>query len=258
MVTHYKGIEVHYDRQGEGDVLVLLHGFLESSEMWRPLAMEFKNSHCVFSIDLPGHGHTGCLGYVHSMESMAEVVLHVLSLYSVDTYRLIGHSMGGYVALALANMDPERVNGLCLMNSTYESDSEERCEMRQRAIEMAKTNYKQVVQLSFSNLFAPESKITYKHAYDQAMRLALNTPLQGYIAAQNGMLLRKNHLHTFLNANGPKAVVLGKKDSLVHAKTITKRLSQTDVEICLLSGGHMSHIEDFYDLSYFLLRFIEY
>jgi pimeloyl-ACP methyl ester carboxylesterase len=258
MVTHYKGIEVHYEMQGSGDVLVLLHGFLECLAMWRPLQMEFKNSHCVLTIDLPGHGKTGCLGYVHSMETMAEVVLHVLNINAIDKGRFIGHSMGGYVALAIADMAPKRVDGLCLMNSTYEADTEERQELRKRSVELAKINYEQLIRLSFSNLFAPESKVTHKNEYAQAMKLALKTPVQGYIAAQNGMLLRKDHLQTFLKAKGPKAVVIGKKDSIVNTKAITETLAETDIKICHLSGGHMSHIEDLYDLSLFLLRFIEF
>jgi len=256
MISEYKGIDIHYEKSGSGEALVLLHGFLETMEMWKDLVAEFKTTHTVLSMDLPGHGSTGSLGYVHSMERMAEVVIHVMEQEGITEARFIGHSMGGYVALALACMRPDLVNGLCLMNSTFEADSDERRELRERAIAMAKTNYKNLVRMSFTNLFAPVSRISYKKDFETAMAIALKTPVQGYIAAQAGMQKREDHLETFLSARGPKAMVIGKQDGLVDAEQLKNKLAITEVEICELSGGHMSHIENMYDLSVFLLRFI--
>jgi pimeloyl-ACP methyl ester carboxylesterase len=256
VIFQYKDIEVYYELVGQGEALVLLHGFLESSSMWHPLVAEFKHSHQVLSIDLLGHGKTGCLGYVHRMEDMANCVLALLDELQINTAKFIGHSMGGYVALALCRSRPQMVSGLCLMNSTFEADSDEKIKIRQRSIEMAKTNYENLVRLSFSNLFAPKSRTSFKRAFEEALAQALNTPVQGYIAAQAGMQLRSNHYKTFLEIKGPKALVIGKKDTLVDAQTLKKQLEHAEVRIGELSGGHMSHIEDLYDLSYFLLRFI--
>ncbi len=253
----YKGIKAYYEEFGEGEAIVLLHGFLETSTMWHYLVGEFKHTHRVITIDLPGHGKTGCLGYVHSMEEMAQLVMHLLQHLSVSTAKFIGHSMGGYVALAIAHMKPSFVSGLCLMNSTFQEDSEERKELRQRSIEMAKTNYENLVRLSFSNLFAPESRTTFKNQFEDALEVALQTPVQGYIAAQNGMQLRKNHLESFLKVQGPKALIIGSKDTIVDGEFLKSTVQDADVSVCELSGGHMSHIENMYDLTYFLLHFIQ-
>ncbi|MEM1001118.1 MAG: alpha/beta hydrolase [Bacteroidota bacterium] len=256
MFYEYRGIRVYYEITGEGDSLVLLHGFLESSTMWKPLTFEFKHTHQVISIDLLGHGQTECLGYIHKMEDMANMVISLLNDLEVQEAKFIGHSMGGYVALAINHLKPELVAGLCLMNSTFEADSEEKKQIRQRSIEMAKINYDNLVRISFSNLFAPESRTSFKNAYNKALAIALKTPVQGYIAAQAGMQLRSNHEASFLKIKGPKALVIGKKDSLVDWKNLIKLLKNTPVKICHLSGGHMSHIEDLCELTYFLLRFI--
>lgn len=243
--------------RGSGKVLVLLHGFLESLEMWKSIESQLSASHQVISIDLLGHGKTDCLGYIHPMELMAEQVIHVMEQHDVERAKFIGHSMGGYVALAIAHLRPDLIEGICLMNSTFEADSKERRIIRQRAIEMAKTDYEQLVRLTFSNLFAAESRINYKEDYGQALTHALQTPVQGYVAAQKGMQDRKNHLQTFLNIRGPKAMVFGKKDTVITASAIKKSIEQTEVALCELSGGHMSHIEDLYELSLFLNLFIE-
>ena len=253
----YKGIDVYYKVSGEGETIVLLHGFLETSAMWHYLVGEFKHTHQVITIDLPGHGQTGCIGYVHSMEEMAQMVMYLLEHLSVQKAKFIGHSMGGYVALAITHKNPTLVSGLCLMNSTFLEDSDERKVLRQRSIEMAKTNYENLVRLSFSNLFAPESRTTFKHQFEEALELALQTPVQGYIAAQSGMQLRKNHLQSFLEVKGPKAIIIGKKDTIVDGAFLKSSVMKTDVSICELSGGHMSHIENMYDLTYFLLQFIQ-
>lgn len=256
MQISFRQSQIFYETYGEGDAIVLLHGFLETSAMWAPLISEFKLTHQVICIDLPGHGQSECLSYIHTMEDMAKVVLAVLNFCKIEEAAFIGHSMGGYVALALAAQQPGLVIKLCLMNSTFEADSLERKANRERAIAMAKRNYDNLVKLSFSNLFAPESRITFKHELEKALELALQTPVQGYIAAQIGMSKRQPHKTTFLNVPGPKALVIGQKDNLVdtaHLKTI---LQNEAVEICELSGGHMSHIENTCDLTYFLLRFI--
>lgn len=80
----------------------------------------------IICIDLLGHGHTGCLGYVHSMELMAETVEAVLKHLKITRSTFIGHSMGGYVALAFAEKNPDALRGLCLMNSTASPDTLEK------------------------------------------------------------------------------------------------------------------------------------
>jgi hypothetical protein len=85
----------------------------------------------------------------------------------------------------------------------------------------------------------------------------LQTPVQGYVAAQKGMQDRKNHLQTFLRIRGPKAMVFGKKDTVINTSAIKKSIEHTEVALCELSGGHMSHIENMYELSLFLNHFIE-
>ena len=89
---------------------------------------------------------------------MANAVLQVLNHLKVKKAKFIGHSMGGYVALALAEKEPKLFTGLCLMNSTFEADGKERKILRTRAIKIAHTNYKNLIRMSFANLFAPKSK----------------------------------------------------------------------------------------------------
>jgi pimeloyl-ACP methyl ester carboxylesterase len=257
MKLEYKNITINYTISGAGSTIVLLHGFLETIAMWNALIPELHKNHQVICIDLLGHGQTDCLGYVHTMEVMSDAVFAVLTHHNVKQADFIGHSMGGYVALALSEKEPQLFKGLCLMNSTYEADDDQRKLIRTRANSMAQTHYKSLVRMSFANLFAPKSRVSYKEAYEEALHLALQTPVQGYIAAQEGMMLRPNRFEIFKNLKGKKLLITGKKDALINSKKLSNLIKGTNIDFKELSEGHMSHIENKSELSYFILRFIE-
>jgi len=257
MTLNYKNITINYTVEGEGCPLILLHGFLENIDMWKSFVPQLSNNRKVICIDLLGHGKTGCLGYIHSMETMADAVYAVLRELQVDKISCIGHSMGGYVALALAEKYKDLVEDLCLMNSTFEADDNERKILRARAAQMATTNYENLVRMSFVNLFATESKEKFKSEIDIALKLGLKTPVQGFIAGHKGMAIRPNRHKVFKTVKGKKAIVIGKKDWIVDQDLLINKTKNTDTEIVLLSEGHMSHIENMEELSYFLLRFVE-
>lgn len=257
MILEHKGIQINYYVEGKGDAIILLHGFLENSSMWSSLIPEITKTHKTISIDLLGHGKTDCLGYIHSMELMAEIVEAVLIYLKIKKSIFIGHSMGGYVALAFAEKNPEALNGLCLMNSTFEADDNERKLLRTRANDMVKSNFKNMVRMSFTNLFSNESKILYKKELDSALNEALKTSLQGYIACNEGMKIRKNRAKLFINLPIKKSIIIGIKDPVIEPESIKKQLINSDVEIIEFPDGHMSHIENTKELAYNVLRFIE-
>jgi pimeloyl-ACP methyl ester carboxylesterase len=257
MILEHKGIPVFYTDQGSGEPIVLLHGFLESSSMWKYLIPEITKTHRAITIDLLGHGQTGCLGYVHSMELMAETVEAVLHTLKIEKFTCIGHSMGGYVALAYAKKHPKAFNGLCLMNSTYLADDEERKVLRTRAINMAKTNFENLVRMSFINLFSPESKEMHCAEIEIALNEALKTPIQGYMAANEGMKIRKDKTELFKSLSMKKLLIIGKKDPILDAEIANKTITNTTIEVVEFSEGHMSHIENKKELTYTIMHFIE-
>ena len=106
MILEHKGINIFYTVKGKGTALVLLHGFLENSSMWHPFIPNLTQRNRVVCIDLLGHGKTNCLGYAHPMELMSEAVEAVLKHLRLRKYYMIGHSMGGYVALSFAEKNP--------------------------------------------------------------------------------------------------------------------------------------------------------
>lgn len=253
----YKNIRLHYSDVGRGIAVVMLHGFLENLNMWHDLSKILKSNHRVICIDLLGHGQTDCLGYIHTMEDMADAVRAVVSHLKIKHYYLIGHSMGGYVALALAEQNGENIIGLCLANSTSRSDSKERKANRDRAIAAVKQNHKTFVRISISNLFRPKNRKLFSKELRQVKEEALKISVQGIVAALEGMKRRPDRSELLKNPSFKKMMIIGKKDPVLNYNALIEELRNTDVTIVELPDGHMSYIEDKKEFTYSIMHFIE-
>jgi pimeloyl-ACP methyl ester carboxylesterase len=251
----YKNTKIAYSDSGKGTAIVLLHGFLENQTMWRHFIPEFSKKNRVIAIDLLGHGNTECLGYVHSMEENAVMVREILRNLRIRKAILVGHSMGGYVALAFAECYPEIIKGLVLLNSTSRADSDERKLNRDRAIKMVKKDYTSFVRLSIANLFSEENRDILLDEIEEVKVEALKTPLQGIIASLEGMKIRKDREVLLHFSNYSKLLLLGKKDGVLNYNENCSQTINTDVELLTFSDGHMSHIENKTELMIVLLAF---
>ena len=257
MILQHKSAEVFYSVFGSGKPIILIHGFLENSQMWNSLVEDLSHKNQVITVDLLGHGQSDCLGYVHEMSDYAKAILAIINHLKLNDLTFIGHSLGGYVALALAEMIPNKTIGLCLMNSTTESDSKERLTIRNRAIKSAKTHYSSLVSMSISNLFYSENRERLSTEIEQLKNEALKTPVQGYIAAQEGMKRREDKTSFFTKATFKKLIISGKKDPVLDYDRLNQIASTSKSEFVTLNGGHMSQIEDLADLKSAVLQFIK-
>lgn len=257
MILEHKGITIFYTDEGCGDAIVLLHGFLENTSMWKPFIPELSKNKRIICIDLLGHGKTECLGYIHTMELMAEAVKAVLNHLNIKKSTFIGHSMGGYVSLAFAEKNLNAVNGLCLMNSTPQEDTPEKKKNRDRAIIAVKQQHKSFIRMAVANLFSPENRTVLKNEISNTSAVALNTPLQGIIAALEGMKIRKNRLKILKNSTFKKLIIVGKKDPVLNYTNLISLIKNTDINLIEFPDGHMSHIENKDEFLHAILHFIE-
>ena len=124
---------LHYNVVGQGPVLVLLHGFLCSSLMWKKVMPFLKKDHRLILIDLPGHGRSNGIN-ANTIEKMADMALNTITDLGIKDFSILGHSMGGYVAMEMAYKDVDRIQKLILLNSTPFADSKEKKMNRDRAI----------------------------------------------------------------------------------------------------------------------------
>ena len=243
--AEFRNVKVRYSDKGKGRVIVLLHGFLESLEIWDEFSNKLSKRFRVLAIDLPGHGKTPAIGYVHSMELMAECAKAVLDSLELRKYVVAGHSMGGYVALAFAEMFPQNLSGLCIFHSTAMPDSDEKKKDRDRVAEIVKKDHTQFVSDLIPKFFAKENLSILKEEVAKAKQIALNTPKEGIVAALKGMKERPSRELVLKNANYPVLFIIGKQDVILAWDNLLllTSLPTKSYNIVLEHSGHMGFYE---------------
>ncbi len=244
-IIRFRNGKISFSDEGKGRVVVLIHGFLGSKEIWSSVHPSLSKNYRVIAIDLPGHGASDCFGYVHSMELMAKAIKEILTQLKLKKVTLIGHSMGGYVALAFAELFPDHVRGVCLFHSSSFSDTEEKKKDRTKAIQVVKENPKVYVRATVKNLFATNN---LKHLHDQIIfstKIAIKTSRRGIVACLEGMKDRKSRDIILHFANYPIMMIIGKYDNVLPFQIL---LNQSELLkyphiLVLENTGHMGFLE---------------
>ncbi|GGF19982.1 alpha/beta fold hydrolase [Flavobacterium limi] len=251
----YKNTKISYSDTGKGTAIVLLHGFLENKKMWKDYVILFSENYRVITIDLLGHGESHCLGYVHEMEENANAVNEVLKYLNIEKAIILGHSMGGYVGLAFAELYPEKIQKLVLLNSTSKEDNTEKKLNRTRAIKAVKQNYVSFVSLAIANLFSENNRERLANEIEKVKTEALKTPVQGIVASLEGMKIRKDRESLLKRNLFPVLLILGKKDPVLNYDENISQIENTTAELVSFEDGHMSQIENKEDLKKVLSDF---
>lgn len=242
--TFKKGT-VTFSDTGKGRVVVLLHGFLGSHQIWEGTIQSLSKYFRVIAIDLPGHGSTDCFGYVHTSELIAKCVKSVMDHLRLKKYVLIGHSMGGYAALAFADMYPDNLRGLCLFHSTAYADSDEKKRDRTRSIKVVKTNHKIYTTEVIQNLFATKNIKYLKEEIAFSKKIAKTVSKQSIIASLEGMKDRPNRDIILGMAHYPVMMVIGELDNVLPPWQLLEQseLIKDKHVLYLEHDGHMGFLE---------------
>ena len=241
---NFKNASIYYEKRGKGPSIVFLHGFMENRSMWNAFVDIFSKNHTVVAIDLPGHGKSDDIAYVHTMEEMAEVVRKIVEKESIRRHYLVGHSMGGYVSMAYAEKFPDAIKGLVMFHSTAAADSEQKKKDRERAIKVVKHNKDLFINEAIPNLFNTKYR-PYKREIAVCKRIAKKMSEKSIVAALEGMKIRLDREVVLKFAPYKVLYIIGKEDnvlpykSLIHQAQIPELGSYVLLENC----GHMGHIE---------------
>ncbi|MBI2720629.1 MAG: alpha/beta hydrolase [Bacteroidetes bacterium] len=241
----YKNETVTFFDKGKGKAVVLLHGFLGSHKIWESTIKDLSRSYRVISIDLPGHGNTACFGYAHSMDLMAKCVKAVMDHLGLKKYVLIGHSMGGYVSLAFADLFPDHLRGMCLYHSTALADTEEKKTERMRAIKAVKANRRVYTKNAIKNLFASKNLKYLKDEISFASKIAKGTGQQGIIAALHGLKDRPSRDIILGLVKYPIMMVIGEHDNVLPAQQLLEQsqIINNKTILYLEHDGHFGFLE---------------
>lgn len=256
----YKDSELVYSDQGEGKCIVLLHGYLERGEVWQTFTEQFPGDFRFIIPDLPGHGDSGSWGKVHTMDEIAAALLTMLEAEGIKKVFLAGHSMGGYVCMAFADLYPHKLSGYSLLHSTPFSDSEEKRENRDREISLVLCGKKrQVVLVNIPKAFATDNLDRMFSQVESLKQMALQCPDDGIIALLNGMKERPDRSTVLQNPDLPLLLIGGMKDNYIPTEVFDAVVSLAPHArvLRLEESGHMGFLEQPEELVNAFVEFIK-
>jgi pimeloyl-ACP methyl ester carboxylesterase len=206
-------------------VLLLLHGFSENSHVWDEQRPYLSEQFHVIVPDLPGSGETPLTSSL-SIESMAEFVYAILKAEGISAVTVIGHSMGGYVALALAEKYPALVQGVGLFHSTAAPDSEEKKEARRKSINMIeKYGSEAFVKQTMPNMFSPAYRKQFPERIEAYIQLCQQCPQASLVAYYEAMMERPDRTALLSALTVPVLFVIGKDDTAVPLQQILPQVT---------------------------------
>jgi pimeloyl-ACP methyl ester carboxylesterase len=228
-------------------VIALLHGYLESLDIWDDFSKLLRKAGMrVIAIDLPGHGVSEVKGEVHTMEFLANTLHAVLELQGVAHCFVAGHSMGGYAALEFLRKYREMTDGIILMHSTPNPDSEEKRADREREIEIIRAGRKELLSAAPAKGFAAENRKRFADEIDMLKLQIMLTEDDGIVALLRGMMERRDNNEMLATAGVPTLMIFGEHDEHISretAETIIARHPEAEV-VWLAHSGHNGFIEE--------------
>lgn len=252
---------LHIADSGKGEkCVVLLHGYLESMYVWDDFAPLLKDKVRVITVDIPGHGVSVVNGEVHTMEWIADVLRDMLDALAIERVTMVGHSMGGYIALAFCEKYPERLDGVVLLSSTPNPDTELKRENRRREIALVKSGKKGTLAHTAAEAgFAEQNRRRLKSYIDDLEECVHITEDEGIVALLGGMMERKDQNEMLRKSSVKQLFILGKMDGYIPlevAEGIVAAHPQAKVA-WLEQSGHMGFIEEPEACAAALLEFVE-
>ena len=239
--------------------VVLLHGYLENMLVWEEFVPLLYKDVRVVTLDIPGHGISVVNGEIHTMDYLADTIAAALDKIGVEHATVVGHSMGGYVALAFAERHPERLDGLVLLHSTPYADSDEKKKNRQREISLVKSGKKELLaHIAPEAGFAIENRNRFRTEIEDLQQTIILTEDAGIVALLNGMIERKAQSEMLHALGKPILFILGRKDGYIVPEIADKMVAEhpeADV-VWLENSGHMGFIEESKACAAALLDFV--
>lgn len=207
----YQSHKIVYNITGNGNPVILVHGFGEDHHIWDGMTDDLKNEFTFILPDLPGSGASAMTDDM-TIEGMAEVVHEIIHAEGINACPVIGHSMGGYITLALAEKYYNHVSAFGLFHSTAFADSDEKKTARRKSIEFIREHGSDAfLKTTIPNLFSQPSKENIPEKIDAFIQQQHFSP-EALIKYYQSMMARPGRTAVLANAQVPVLFVMGKYD----------------------------------------------
>ncbi|MFZ4796746.1 MAG: alpha/beta fold hydrolase [Bacteroidia bacterium] len=249
-------LNYQYFQSEKEETIVLLHGFCENISIFNNQIAALQNQFNLLCIDLPGFGLSEVIKDI-TIPKMADEVKQVLDYLKINECVLLGHSMGGYVALAFAKKYSQLLKGYGLIHSTAAKDSFERLAKRKQLINFIQKNgASPFFKTFFPDLFY--DKILNQNQITHLIENANATETKGIIEAIKAMMMREETFDVLENTGLPVFFAIGKYDTIIIENDMFNQASLCNqAEICYLENtNHMGIIEEHEKLNMAISKFV--
>ena len=241
-----------FQQSGDGFPVILLHGYMESLKMWDQL-VNSSNAFSWWAVDLPGHGETALLNeeMEPSIDWYAHEVISFIQLKEIKEFHLVGHSMGGYIALRIKEMIPDACKKVILLNSHPWEDSQLKKTDRLRVADIAYKAKSLFVQQAIPALFFQPD--CFQEAIQLLTSEANNMSADAIAYAALAMRNRKDSTHVIDQFAEDFLIIQGKFDPLIDCEQVIEFSDVHKVKRAVLANsGHMAHIEEPDEISHLI------
>ena len=233
-------IELAYTRRGKGTPLLLLHGYPLDHHLWDDVAPLLEDTFELILPDLRGFGESTIVDSPFTMDDYASDIAGLLDQLGIQKTAIVGHSMGGYVALAFARLYPERVSGLGLVSSQVLADPPDRKEGR----------YKSAADVSDKGIGGVVETMTPKFTSDEPLQAFARETMErqqpaAFIGSLKAMAERMDSTPLLSSFKFPVVIIHGEADALIpidRAREVKKAIPQAHL-VELNGAGHMPMME---------------
>jgi pimeloyl-ACP methyl ester carboxylesterase len=238
---------IAYVDKGEGDAIVLLHGFCGSSMYWDTVIPALSENYREIAPDLPGHGESSSTLENYSIADIADIIKGLLDQLNIEKVTMFGHSLGGYITLAFAEKFSDQLNGFSLVHSTALPDSEEAKKGRTANVEKIKNDgIKPFIDGLVPKLFSLNHQ---DEGYvESAIQIGYLTPPQGAMSTLAAMRDRPDRNHVLETTSLPVLLIAGEQDQIIPAENTFSVTRNNIKQVLIENSGHMSMYENHTEL----------
>ncbi len=252
---------IFYSESGRGLPVVFLHGYCETSFIWKEFKNYLARRNRVITLDLPGFGKSPRLNYAFSLKDIAAEIKQVLDERRITSFVLIGHSLGGYIALAFAKQFPFAIKGLGLFHSSIFADPPDKKENRTKLIEFIKSNgIKPFIKTFVPSLFYEKNRRNFEELIEELSKSAEKTSPEMVMEYARAMRDRESSVDFVKRFRKPVMFIIGENDQSVPLK---KSLEQAVIPsnshvLRLKDVGHMGMYENTAETLKFVQKFVAF
>lgn len=247
-MTDTKIPPLHVQISGSGTPVLLIHGFPFTSRMWQPQLSGLADTAQILAPDLPGFGSSPAAPEAQaSVDQLAHACMAALDAQGIIGPAVIGGlSMGGYIALAIARLYPQRLRGLMLLSTRAGADGAEAKANRDKAIATAREQGPAPAgEGMFPKLLAPANYEAQPQTAEELKAIMAGATTEGVVMALTAMRDRPDSTPLLSQISAPTLVVHGEEDQVIpkgEAEAMAAAIPNSQLHL-IPQAGHVPNLE---------------